>query len=181
MLAFNKSDRLKPEDVLPHTNAYSALVPNAEWMMVSATRGDQLPELLNLIGRSLPEGPRLFPEDEITQTQVRDLAAEFVREAALNLLEQEVPHGVAVEVEEFQERSDGSAHITANLYVERESHKGIVIGKGGAMLKQIGTAARQEIEALLGGKVFLELHVRVRANWRKNENDVQRLGYRRKE
>jgi GTP-binding protein Era len=181
VLALNKSDRLSPEDVIPHTNEYSALMPGAEWMLISATRGDNLPELLNQIIRALPEGPRLYPEDEVTQTQVRDLAAEFVREAALNLLEQEVPHGVAVEVEDFKERGEAGAYITATLFVERESHKGIVIGKGGAMLKQIGTAARQEIETLLGGKVFLELRVKVRPNWRKNQNDVQRLGYRRKE
>jgi len=181
VLALNKSDKLKPEDVIPHTTEYSALAAGAEWMLISATRGDNLPELLALIVQALPEGPRLFPEDEITQTHLRDLAAEFVREAALNLLEEEVPHGVAVEIDEFQERGETNAYITATLYVERESHKGIVIGKGGAMLKQIGTAARQEIEALLGGKVYLELHVKVRPNWRKHEADVQRLGYRRKE
>jgi len=180
VLALNKSDRLKPDDVIPHTTEYSALAAGAEWMLISATRGDNLPELLALLTQSLPEGPRLFPEDEITQTHVRDLAAEFIREAALNLLEEEVPHGVAVEINEFQERGETNAYIIANLYVERESHKGIVIGRGGAMLKQIGTAARQEIEALLGGKVFLELRVKVQPNWRKNQNDVHRLGYRRK-
>jgi GTP-binding protein Era len=181
ILALNKSDRLKPEDVIPHTTEYAALAPGADWMLVSATRGDNLPELLNLILGALPEGPRLFPEDEITQTHLRDLAAEFVREAALNHLEEEVPHGVAVEVEEFQERDDGSAFVSATLYVERDSHKGIVIGRGGAMLKQIGVAARQEIETLLGHPVYLELHVKVRSNWRKNQADVQRLGYRRRE
>jgi GTP-binding protein Era len=181
VLALNKSDKLKPDDVIPHTTEYSALAEGAEWMLISATRGDNLTELLALIIQALPEGPRLFPEDEITQTHLRDLAAEFIREAALNLLEEEVPHGVAVEIDEFQERGETNAYITASLFVERESHKGIVIGKGGAMLKQIGTAARQEIESLLGGKVYLELHVKVRPNWRKHEADVQRLGYRRKE
>ena len=181
VLALNKADRLKPEDVIPFTTAYSALVPSAEWMLVSATRGDNLEDLLNRIVLALPEGPDLFPEDEITQTHLRDLAGEFIREAALNLLEEEVPHGVAVEVDSFQERDGGNAFIAATIFVERESHKGIVIGKGGAMLKQIGTKARQEVETLLGGKVFLELHVKVRANWRKNEADVQKLGYRPRE
>ena len=181
VLALNKSDRLKPEDVIPFTTAYAALVPNAQWMMVSATRGDNLDDLLNRIVLSLPEGPDLFPEDEITQTHLRDLAGEFIREAALNLLEEEVPHGIAVEVDSFQERGEGNAFIAATLYIERESHKGIVIGKNGGMLKQIGTNARQAIEGLLGGKVFVEIHVKVRANWRKNEADVQRLGYRPRE
>ncbi len=181
LLALNKSDRLKPEDVIPFTTAYSALVPSAEWMLVSAVRGDNLDELLNRLVLKLPEGPELFPEDEVTQTHLRDLAGEFIREAALNLLEEEVPHGIAVEVESFQERGEGNAFIAATLFVERESHKGIVIGKNGGMLKQIGTNARKEIEGLLGGKVFLEVHVKVRANWRKNEAEVQRMGYRPRE
>jgi GTP-binding protein Era len=147
-------------------------------MLASATRGDNLEQLRAMIVAALPEGPALYPEDEVTQTHLRDLAAELIREAALNLLEEEVPHGVAVEIDEFQERSENNAFIRATLYVERESHKGIVIGRGGSMLKQIGTAARQEIETLLGGKAFLELYVKVRPNWRKHENDVKRLGYR---
>ncbi len=181
VLALNKTDQLKPEDILPHSTAYRAFAPGAEWLLISATRGDNLPELLALLIAALPPGPPLYPEDEVTQTQVRDLAAEFVREAALNALAEEVPHGIAVEVDEFKERGDKGAYITATVYVERESHKGIVIGRGGAMLKKIGSAARQEIERLLDYPVFLELHVKVRPNWRKNENDVQRLGYRRRE
>jgi GTP-binding protein Era len=150
-------------------------------MLISASEGDNLNLLLEQIVAALPEGPPLYPEDELTQTHVRDLAAEFIREAALNALEQEVPHGVAVEIEEFQERGDAGAYITATIIIERESHKGIVIGKGGSKLKEIGTKARKEIEALLGYKVFLELHVKVRPNWRKNEGDVQRLGYRKRD
>ncbi len=181
VLALNKSDLLKPEDILPHTEAYQALAPGAQWMLISATRGDNLEQLLTMVITTLPEGPALYPADEVTQTHVRDLAAEFVREAALNALAEEVPHGIAVEVDEFQERGDKGAYITATVYVERESHKGIVIGRGASMLKRIGSAARQEIERLLGFPVFLELHVKVRPNWRKNETDVQRLGYRRRE
>jgi GTP-binding protein Era len=177
ILALNKSDLLAPEDVLPHSDAYRALAPDAPWMLVSATRGDNAEELLALIVGALPAGPPLYPEDEITQTHVRDLAAEFIREAALNALEQEVPHGIAVEVEDFQERPDGVTYVAATLYVERESHKGIVIGRGGHMLKQIGSAARREIERLLEQKVFLELRVKVRKNWRKDEREVRRLGY----
>ncbi|MGH2521285.1 MAG: GTPase Era [Anaerolineales bacterium] len=179
ILALNKGDLLKPENVVPYSDAYRALVPEAGWMLISATRGDNLDQLLGMIVQALPEGPFLYPEDEITQTHLRDLAAEFVREAALNALEQEVPHGVAVEIDEFQERPDGVTYIAATVYVERESHKGIVIGKGGAMLKQIGSNARAEIERLLETKVFLELHVKVRKEWRKNDREVRRFGYRR--
>ena len=178
VLALNKSDLLKPEDVVAHSAAYRALVGEAApWMLISATRGDNLDELLAFIIESVPEGPALYPEDEVTQTHLRDLAAELVREAALNALEQEVPHGLAVEVEEFQERLTGPTYIAAAVYVERESHKPIVIGRGGQMLKQIGSAARLEIEKMLEKPVYLELHVKVRKDWRKDEREVRRMGY----
>jgi GTP-binding protein Era len=179
VLALNKSDLLLPENILPFSDGYRALAPEAQWMLVSATRGDNLDQLLEMILLALPEGPPLYPEDEVTQTHVRDLAAEFVREAALNALEQEVPHGIAVEITEFQERPNGATYIAATLYVERESHKAIVIGKGGSMLKQIGSNARTEIAALLDSKVFLDLRVKARPDWRKDELQVQRLGYRK--
>jgi GTPase len=177
ILALNKSDKLTPEHVVAHSAAYSALVPFAPWMLISATRGDNLEQLLDLIILAVPEGPALYDEDEVTRTNLRDLAADLVREAALNALEEEVPHGLAVEIEEFQERAVGPTFISAMVYVERESHKPIVIGKGGQMLKQIGSAARLEIERLLEKPVFLELRVKVRKDWRKNEHEVRRLGY----
>jgi GTP-binding protein Era len=177
VLGLNKSDLLKPEDVLPHTDAFRALAPSAEWMLVSATRGDNRDKLLDLLIAALPEGPPLYPEEEITDAQVRDLAAELVREAALNRLRQEVPHGLAVEIEDYDETDPAIVRITAIIYVERESHKGIVIGKGGEMLKAIGTAARSEIESLIEAQVFLKLTVRVRPAWRKSERGVQRMGY----
>ncbi len=178
VLAMNKADELAPEDVIRHTEAYRALAPEAEWLLVSATRGDNLDELLAALVRAVPESPALYPEDEITQTHVRDLAGEFIREAALNALEEEVPHGIAVEIDEFSERDAENTYIAATLYVERDSHKGIVIGKGGAMLKHIGSSARREIERLLEGKVYLDIHVKVRPEWRKRESDVRRMGYR---
>jgi GTP-binding protein Era len=178
ILALNKSDALRPEDVRPNSDAYRELVPGAEWMLVSATRGDNLDALLDMIVRSLPEGPALYPEDELTQTHLRDLAAELVREAALHTLEQEVPHGVAVEVEEFDESRPGLVRVLATLYVEREAHKPIVIGKGGSKLKEIGSRARLEIERLVEQKVYLEVRVKVRKDWRKDEGEVRRLGYR---
>lgn len=178
VIAMNKADQLAPRHVLPHTEAYQALAPGAEWVLVSATRGDNLEDLLAALLKAIPESPALYPEDEITQTHVRDLAAEFIREAALNALEEEVPHGIAVEIDEFTERDADNTYIAATLYVERDSHKGIVIGKGGAMLKRIGSSARAEIERLLEGKVYLDVHVKVRTEWRKRESDVRRMGYR---
>lgn len=182
ILALNKSDVLKPAHVLPHTEAYRALVPEAKWMLISATRGDNLAELRQMLVDVLPEGPALYPEDELTQTHLRDLAAELIREAALTALEQEVPHGVAIEIEQFDENSKpGLVRLSAVLYVERESHKGIVIGAGGSKLKEIGVNARQQIENLLQQKVFLEIHVKVRRNWREKENEVRRMGYRKQD
>lgn len=178
ILALNKSDRLKPADVLPFSDAYRALVPEARWMLVSATRGDNLGELLALIIASLPESPAMYPEDELTQTHLRELAGELVREAALRALDQEVPHGVAVVVESYDETRPDLVRISAVIYVERESHKPIVIGRGAAKLKEIGAAARREIEALLEQKVFLELTVKVRPDWRQDEREVKRFGYR---
>jgi len=177
LLALNKSDLLRPEHVILHSEAYRALAREAPWMLVSAKRGDNLDELLNMIVRALPEGPALYPEDEVTQTHVRDLAGELIREAALNALEQEVPYGIAVEIDEFKERRNAPTYVAATLYVERESHKGIVIGKGGQMLKRIGVAARLEIEKLIENQTYLELRVKVRKHWRKDEREVKRLGY----
>jgi GTP-binding protein Era len=178
MLALNKMDLLKPQDVVDFTNAYRALLPEAQWRLISAKRTDNVDEMLEALIRLLPEGPPLYPEDEVTLTHLRDLAAEFVREAALNLLEQEVPHGLAIEISAYQERAGGLTYIAAEIYVERESHKRIVIGKGGQMLKAIGSAARAEIARMLDKKVYLELHVKVRKDWRKDAQEVQRLGYK---
>jgi GTP-binding protein Era len=180
VLALNKSDVLKPEHVVSHSDAYRALAPNAPWMLISATRGDNVDQLLEMLIKALPDGPQLYPEDEITQTHLRDLAGEFIREAALNALEHEVPHGIAVEVEEFRE-SPLPIYIAATIYVERETHKGIVIGKGGKMLKQIGSHARAEIEKLLEHPIYLDLRVKVQAEWRKDEPVVRRLGYQERE
>lgn len=180
ILALNKSDLLKPADVRPNTDAYRALVPEAKWMMISATRGDNLEALRQMLVEALPEGDVLYPEDEVTQTHLRDIAAELIREAALNALEQEVPHGIAIEIESFDDTRPDLTRLSAIVYIERESHKAIVIGKGGSKLKEIGTQARQSIEDLLQQKVFLELHVKVRADWRKSERDVKRFGYSEK-
>lgn len=177
ILALNKSDLLAPANVVLFTESYLKLVEAAAWMLVSATRGDNRDKLLDLIIAHLPEGPRYYPPDEITDQQERDIAAELIREQALALLRDEVPHSVAVQVEEFKERGSGLVYISATIYVEKESQKGIVIGKEGEMLRKIGAAARREIEALLESRVYLELWVKVRKNWRKREIEVRRLGY----
>jgi len=146
-------------------------------MLISATHGDNLDKLLTMLVERLPFSPPLYPNDAVTDQTERAIAAELVREQALRHLEQEVPHAIEVVVEEWQERENGMTYIDANVLVEKDSQKGIVIGAKGAMLKSIGQAARRNIEAYLERKVFLELHVKVRAKWREDENELRRLGY----
>ena len=177
VLALNKTDLLKPDDVVPHTDAYRALVDVADWMLVSATRGDNLDVLLERIVAHLPLGPRYYPPDQVTDQQERFLVGELVREAVLHYTYQEVPHSVAVVVEEFKERSEDMTYISATIYVEKDSQKGIIIGQGGALLKKIGKTARESIEALLGTRVFLELWVKTRPHWRRRAEDLRYLGY----
>jgi GTP-binding protein Era len=179
ILALNKCDALRPEQVVPHSDAYRALVPDAQWMLVSATRGDNRDELLQMVVEALPVGPRYYPADQLTDMHLRESVAEIIREKALMLLEQEVPHAVAVQVEEFKERREDLTYISATIYVERDSQKGILIGHQGRMLKQLGLMARPEIEQMLGTKVYLELWVKVLKNWRKDERALRRLGYRK--
>jgi GTP-binding protein Era len=175
-------DRLAPESVKEHTEAYWALLEgepklNWGWMMLSATTGDNRDKLLEMIIARLPEGPRYYPEEQITDRTERDVAADLIREQVLRFTHQEVPHAVAVEVESWDKRRSGTLHIGATVYVERESQKAIVIGKSGALLKKIGAAARHEIEHLTRSKVFLELWVKVREDWRTRANDLRELGY----
>jgi GTP-binding protein Era len=146
-------------------------------VLFSATRGDNLDALLSRLIAALPLGPQLHPEDEITDQQERFIAAELVREQALLHLRDEVPHALAVLVNDFKERSEQLTYISAVIYVERETQKGILLGKDGQMLKRIGQGARREIEELLGRQVFLDLWVKVRPKWRTNEEELRRLGY----
>jgi len=178
ILVLNKMDLLPPEKVQPHTEAYWALVPyHREWMMTIATQGVNLDELLALIVGVLPEGPRYYPGDQVTDQTEREIAAELIREQVLRHTYEEVPHAVAVVVEAFEERESGAVYVAANVFVERESHKGIIIGRRGQMLRQIGAAARQEIERMTGGSVYLDLWVKVRKGWRRDEQELRRLGY----
>jgi GTP-binding protein Era len=176
VMALNKIDLL-PGLESPYTAAYLDMLQPDAWLPVSATRGDKRDELLDLIIVHLPLGPRYYPEEQITDQQMRFIAAELIREAALTRLRQEVPYMLAVVVDEFKERSQTMTYISATIYVARDSQKGIVIGQGGKTLKDIGKSARPEIERLVGTRVFLDLWVKVWPKWHKKEDELRRLGY----
>lgn len=177
ILAMNKADKLAAEDVLPRSEAFRALLPNAPWILFSATKGNGREELWQMILDALPTGPRYYPADQVTDLFVRDLAAELIREQIMLQLREEVPYGTAVAIQEFKERDNGVIYINANIVVERDSHKRILIGAKGKQLQQIGAAARKEIETLTESKVFLELWVKVVPKWRRDEKALRRLGY----
>jgi GTP-binding protein Era len=177
ILVLNKIDKAAPAGLEENQAVYQSLLPGATMLAVSATRGDGQEQLLQHIIQRLPEGSSYFPDDQITDLYERDLAADLIREAALNILRDEVPHGIAVRIDQFTERDNEGAYIEATVFVERESHKGIVIGESGMMLKKIGTAARKEIEAMSARKVFLRLNVKVRKNWRNDERVLRWFGY----
>lgn len=178
LAALNKIDLTPPAALQANWEAYEQLLPTTPVFGVSATRGDNLDQLLEAIVERLPPGPRFFPDAELTDSHERDLAADLIRAAALQALRQEVPHSIAVLVDEFRERSGRGAWIAATLFVERESQKGIVIGKGGRMLREIGTQARKDIEQMSGRSIYLELRVKVLPKWRNDEQALRRLGYR---
>jgi GTP-binding protein Era len=177
LIAMNKSDLLAPEDIAEHTEAYLSLAPRAGWTLTIATEGHNLDLLWNMIKAELPEGPMYYPPDHLTDQTDRMLVAELVREAALRFLQQEVPHGIETFIDEWEEQSSGVLRIEATVFVEREAHKGIVIGRGGAMIKRIGQTARVEIEKLLDRRVFLGLRVKARPGWREKSADVRQFGY----
>lgn len=179
LLVLNKIDKIA-EDLLPEQSAvYEALYPRAAIFTTSAISGQGIDALLKEILRLLPEGGPFFSEDQVTDFYERDIAAELIRESALTHLRDEIPHGMAVRIDEFTERTNGGAYIHATLLVERESHKGIVIGRNGDVLKRIGSTARAEIEKMSDRKVFLELKVKVNANWRNRPDALRWLGYSR--
>jgi GTP-binding protein Era len=177
VLALNKSDAVTTAIREERGAEYRTLLPAAECCVISARTGDGLPSLLEGIVARLPEGPMLYPEEEITDFSEREIVADLIREAALTSLWAEVPHGVAVRVDQYKERGREGAYIEATIFVEKESHKAIVIGKGGAMLKAIGTEARKKAETMSGRKLFLQLRVKVLPGWRNREDALRRLGY----
>jgi GTP-binding protein Era len=145
--------------------------------MTIATEGANLGDLLERIVDLLPEGPRYYPGEYITDQTEREIVAELIREQVLRHTYQEVPHSVAVVVEEFAERERGATYIAANVFVEKESQKGIIIGRGGRMIRKIGSHAREAVERLVGGTVYLDLWVKVRKGWREDERELRRLGF----
>jgi GTP-binding protein Era len=177
ILALNKMDAVEAAVFETHSQAFRQGAPGATAISISASRGDHLPELLQAILERLPEGPLFFPEDQLTDLYEREIAADLIREAALILLRDEVPHGIAVRVDQYTERGEEGVYIEATLFVERETHKPIIIGKEGQMLKRIGIAARLEIEKMSGRKVFLQLRVKVRKNWRDDDKTLKSFGY----
>ncbi|MDI6697249.1 MAG: GTPase Era [Anaerolineales bacterium] len=177
ILALNKIDAVDEQALAANRQAFEQGAPMAIAFPISATRGDGLSELLQAMLERLPENPPFFPEDQLTDLYEREIAADLIREAALNLLRDEVPHGIAVRIDQYLERNEHGAYIEATLFVERDSHKPILIGKEGQMLKKLGSLARQEIEVMSGRKVYLKLKVKVRKNWRDDESVLRRFGY----
>ena len=178
ILAVNKTDLVDQSRVDALVEAFRAEREFSDIIPISAARGDNLNILRGAIVEKLPEGPKLFPDDMVTDQPERFVVSEIIREKALELLDQEVPHGIAVEVELMEEaEKPGLLNIRANIYCERESHKRIIIGKGGSMLKKIGTLARGDIEGLLGCRVFLELWVKVKKDWRNTAGSLSAFGY----
>ena len=180
-LIINKIDTVEKDALAQAIEAYRNVCEFAEIVPVSALRAKNLDKLLELIYQYLPFGPMYYDEDTVTEQPMREIAAELIREKALRLLKDEVPHGIAVEILSMKERKNGIVDIEANIMCERESHKGIVIGKGGSMLKRIGSSARYEIEKMMEMKVNLQLWVKVRKEWRDNDLILRDFGYHSKD
>ena len=182
ILAINKMDALKNQDeVLLIMEKFSKLRDFTEIVPVSALKGVNTGELLKVLYQYLPEGPLYYDEDTVTDQPMRQIAAELIREKALRLLKDEIPHGIAVEIDKTSTRKGGLTDIEATIVCERDSHKGIVIGKGGAMLKRIGTTARKDIEDMMEGQVNLKLWVKVRKEWRDSDIQMKNFGYNPKD
>ena len=178
VLAINKADTLeRKEKLLEVISVYSAGHDFDAVVPISAKTGQGVEELLDVLEGYLPEGPRLFPEDMTSDQPERQMMAEIMREKLLLLLDREIPHGTAVEITRFSERDDGIVDVEATIYCEKNSHKGIIIGKGGEMLKRASTLARQDMEKFMGAKVFLKTWVKVKENWRDNPAAIQNFGY----
>lgn len=180
-LMLNKIDLISKEQILERIQAYKDLLPFAEVIPVSALAGENVDRLIDTIIRYLPEGPQYYPADMITDRPERFIMAEIIREKVLHLTSEEIPHSVAVVVEQIQERNNGTVALNAVIYTERDSQKAILIGKGGNMLKEVGRRARVEIENLLGSKVFLELWVKVKKDWRNKMADLRNFGFNSQE
>lgn len=177
VLVINKIDTVKKEELLNVIATYAAAHEFEAVVPISARTGKGLDDLLGELSKYAIEGPQLFPEDMVSDQPERQLVAEIIREKMLRLLDREVPHGVAVGIERWHEREDGLVEINAVIYCEKASHKGIIIGKQGAMLREIGKQARGDIERMLDAKVYLELWVKVKEGWRNNQYQMRNFGY----
>ncbi len=177
-LILNKVDIVSKDKLFSIIEGYSKLMDFKAIIPISALKNDGTDIILNEALKYIPEGPQFFSEDTLTDQPEKVIAAEMIREKVLLNLDEEVPHGVGVEVMSFKEREDGLINIQATIYCEKSSHKGIIIGKQGQMLKKIGSAARYEIERLLDTKIFLELWVKVKPDWRNNDSMLKDLGYK---
>ncbi|AGL00859.1 GTP-binding protein Era [Desulfoscipio gibsoniae DSM 7213] len=176
LLAINKIDLIKPDELMPIIAAFQKTGNFADIVPVSALTGENVQHLRQVIINYLPEGPQYYPDDMVVDRPERFIMAELIREKVLHLTSQEVPHSVAVVVDEVEQRSQELVAVRAVIYTERESQKGILIGKGGRMLKEVGKQARQELEALLGSRIFLELWVKVKKDWRNRDIDMRNFG-----
>ena len=178
ILCINKIDTVKKEELLAVIAAYSGFCPEfAAIVPISARTGDGLEELMAELSRFASEGPQLFPEGQTSDQPERQVVAELVREKLLLCLDKEIPHGTAVEATKFSERDNEIIDVDVTIYCEKASHKGIIIGRQGAMLKKISTLARQDIEKFMGAKVYLQTWVKVKENWRDNPNSIRSFGY----
>ncbi|HXX58088.1 MAG TPA: GTPase Era, partial [Thermodesulfovibrionales bacterium] len=176
-LIINKIDLIKKTEILPLIEEFSGLYPFETVFPLSALNPDDVKMLVDTVVGKLPQGPKYYPDDAITDEYERFLVSEIIREKVMELTKDEVPHAVAVEIVQWTEREDGLTSLSANIYVERQGQKGIIIGKGGGRLKSIGTAARADIERFLGRKVFMELWVKVKEDWRSDLRKLKEMGF----
>lgn len=178
-LIINKIDLINPNKLLQIMDNYKDALNWKEVIPISATQGNNVSELIDTLAAELPEGPKYYPDDQVTDHPERFIVAELIREKVLMLTRQEVPHSVAVVIESLKRQDKRKIHIQATIIVDRPTQKGIIIGHGGQMLKKIGTLAREDIERLLGDKVYLELWVKVSEGWRDKQSLLQSYGYRK--
>jgi GTP-binding protein Era len=177
-LVMNKIDKIEPEQLLPIIVQYKDLYDFAEIIPISAMKGNNVNTLLEQLTKYLPTGPQYYPADQVTDHPEQFVCAELIREKILHLTREEIPHSIAVAIEDMKVQDNGVVYIGAVIYVERDSQKGIIIGKRGDLLKEVGKAARKDIEALLGSRTFLELWVKVKKDWRNQDRVLKDLGFR---
>ncbi|WP_458462609.1 GTPase Era [Paenibacillus sp.] len=179
ILVMNKIDKIEPEALLPLIETYRKLHDFAEIVPVSAMLGSNVSTLLEQLGKYLPEGPQYYPDDQVTDHPEQFVCAELIREKILQMTREEVPHSIAVTIEDMKVQDNGVVYISAVIFVERDSQKGIIIGKQGALLKEVGKRARHDIQNLLGSKIFMDLWVKVKKDWRNQDRVLRDLGFGR--